>query len=153
MIWPPEHFTPLAQPHLSNIWDTSFVMPFLCQIANSKANPSYTNHLALKLCQVDNIPYTRPYTQYQIKIIWGSAFGEPMPLGHFWTPNYLINFPVSNWSQTPQTNYIYLPLPTVNFGNFSEMCKAPVISSSTFGSLGFLKILFCKVWSFWVWPR
>ena len=32
------------------------VMPFLCLIVISKATPSYKNHLALQLCQVDNIP-------------------------------------------------------------------------------------------------
>ena len=33
---PSEHFTPLPQPHLSNIWGTSFVVLFSCLLANSK---------------------------------------------------------------------------------------------------------------------
>ena len=65
LISPPECFTPLSQPHLSNIWGTSFVMPFLCQIAISKATPGSQDLLALPLCQNGNLPYTTPYTQYQ----------------------------------------------------------------------------------------
>ena len=35
----------------------------------------------------------------------------------------------------------------VNLWDFSEMCKAPVFSSSTFGVFGFLENLFYKVWN------
>ena len=68
MIPPPEHFTPLAQPHLSNIRGTSFVMPFSCLIAISKATTSYKNHLALPLCQFDQLPYITTYPEYHVNI-------------------------------------------------------------------------------------
>ena len=114
IIPPREHFTPLAQPHLSNIWGTSFVMPFSCMFAISKETPRYKNNLALVLCQIDKLPYIKTYPEDHVSIIWLSALGIPMPLGHFWTPNYLTNFEVPNWAQTHrQTIYIYSNLPWI----------------------------------------
>ena len=52
-------------------------------IAICKATPSYKNHLAVPLCQVDKISYTTPYLQNQAHIIWVGALGIPMPLGQF----------------------------------------------------------------------
>ena len=47
------HFISVEQIHLSNIWHTSFVMPFICLLSNSKATPSYPNHFELKIGNVD----------------------------------------------------------------------------------------------------
>ena len=83
IIIPPDHFTPLYQPHLSNTWGTSLVMPFLCLIAISKATPSYKNHLAFPLFQIDLLPYITLCPQDQINIPLISVVGIPMPLWLF----------------------------------------------------------------------
>ena len=62
----------------------------------------------------------------------------------------MTNLQMSNRAHTPQTFYLHHSKPTVNFGDFSEMRKTLVISSSTFAIFGFLKILHCKVSNPWV---
>ena len=120
-------------------------MPFLCLIAISKATPSYKNHLTLPLFPIDTLPYITTYTEYHVNIFWSCSLGMPMPLGHFWTPNYLTNFPMSNCAPNPHTCYKNLSYPTVNFGDFSEWRKTSVISSNTWRNPGFRKILYIKV--------
>ena len=43
------HFIQLDQSHLSNIWHTSFVMPFICILSNFNGTHSYTYYFELKL--------------------------------------------------------------------------------------------------------
>ena len=47
------HFITLDQIHLGNIWHTSFVVPSLCNLSNSKASHSYPNPFEVKLGRVD----------------------------------------------------------------------------------------------------
>ena len=50
--------------------------------------------MALTPYQINTLTYTTTYPEYQANVICVSALGIPMPLGHFWTLNYLTNFQV-----------------------------------------------------------